>query len=112
MIAPIFYTPHDVRKATVCPRLEPENRGCRDNPPTMGIDYDKGACISGECPECSDMKRFVMCEAELSVTRPITFMCETTIEYVVQKKKVDGHAEAVIKKKIDFVSLWWYSRQK
>jgi hypothetical protein len=112
VIAPIFYTPHDVRKATVCPRLEPENRGCRDNPPTMGIDYDKADCISGQCTECSDMKRFVMCEAELSVTRPITFMCETTIEYVVQKKKVDGHAEAVIKKKIDFVSLWWYSRQK
>ena len=45
-----------------------------------------------------------MCEAELSIiTRPITFMRETTIEYVVQKK-VDGHAEEVIKKKIDFVS--------
>ena len=32
---PNFYTLHDVRKATVCPRLEPENQGCRDNPPSL-----------------------------------------------------------------------------
>jgi hypothetical protein len=68
----------------------------------LSVDYDKPECTSGTCNFCSEMKLFKICEAELALTRPITFLLESRVEYQTNKKDLDG--KWIVKNKVDFVS--------
>ena len=99
---PNLYSPHEVRKAVLCPRLSTSNPENRNIPPVLSVDYDKPECTSGTCNFCSEMKLFKICEAELALTRPITFLLESRVEYQTNKKDYDG--KWIVKNKVDFVS--------
>ena len=99
---PNLYSPHEVRKAVLCPRLSTSNPENRKIPPVLSVDYDKPECTSGTRNFCSEMKLFKICEAELALTRPITFLLESRVEYQTNKKDYDG--KWIVKNKVDFVS--------
>jgi hypothetical protein len=71
--------------------------------PVLGVDYDARDCVENKCGLCQNMKRFQICDAEMALTKPITFLREEVVEYQTQKKDEEG--KFIVKKKTDFVSV-------
>ena len=92
---------NDMRIAITCPRLpKPPVVDGPKRKPIVGVDYDRQECITRTCETCKDGKLLKMCESELSVERPITFMLETPVEYETNKRGADG--KSIKKSKNEF----------
>ena len=49
------------------------------------MDFDKAACINRSCEQCKGLSLLEICDEELSVERPVSFMLRTSVEYTTNK---------------------------